>query len=457
MGFSSAKHVHLDLEHPSNICSISHMDILTINDRQGHYPDSWYAATATSPGPYPSAKGELRCDVCVVGGGYTGVSAALHLARAGYKVILIEAQRIGFGASGRNGGQVSMGQRLEQDELEPMLGNATARKAWDMGCEAVALVKDLIREGNIDCNWRDGVIHANHRERYTSSSRHLVEHMHKHYGYDQIRFLDRAAMQREVGAPQYVSGTLDMGSGHLHPLRYIFGLARMAQEAGVIIHENTRMLELIPGAKPRVKTAESTITADHLVLGLNGYHNNAVGEVAARVMPINNFIVATEPLGEARATELIRNNYAVADSRFVINYFRLSHDNRMIFGGGESYGYKFPADIVGTVRKPMLEVFPQLADARIDHAWGGTLAITAKRLPHFARLHGNVISASGYSGQGVALATLAGKLVADALRGQAERFDLMANLPTPRFPGGVLLRTPLLVAAMLWYSLRDRL
>jgi gamma-glutamylputrescine oxidase len=433
------------------------MDILTINDTPGHHPDSWYAATATPPGPYPSARGDVRCDICVVGGGYTGVSAALHLARAGYRVVLIEASRVGFGASGRNGGHVSMGQRLAQDDLESMLGETVAHKLWDLGSEAVTLVKDLIRVGNMECGWQDGVIHANHRGRYTAHSQAQVAHMHKAYGYDKIRYLDRAAIQQEVGTPHYVSGTLDMGSGHLHPLRYMFGLARMAAEAGVSIHENSRMLELVPGSQPKVKTEHATITADHVVLGLNGYHNNAVGEVAARVMPINNFIVATEPLGEARAKDLIRNNHAVADSRFVINYFRLSHDYRMIFGGGESYGYRFPADLVGKVRKPMLQVFPQLADARVDHAWGGTLAITVKRLPHFARLHGNVISASGYSGQGVALATLAGKLVSEAVRGQAERFDVMAQLPTPRFPGGVLLRTPLLVTAMLWFSMRDRL
>ena len=433
------------------------MDILTINDTSGHYPRSWYAATATPPGPFAQAKGEMRTDVCVVGGGYTGLSSALHLARAGFKVVLIEASRIGFGASGRNGGQVSMGQRLEQEDLEDMLGQDDARKLWDLGGEAVALVKSLISEGNIDCGWSDGVIHANHRERFSAHSKSHVEHMHSVYGYDQISYLDQAAIHAEVGSPHYVSGTLDRGSGHLHPLRYAFGLARMALAAGVTLHENSRMIEIIHGPKPRVRTEHATITADHVVLGLNGYHNNALPELASHVMPINNFIAVTESLGEARARDLIRNNHAVADSRFVINYFRLSHDNRMIFGGGESYGYKFPVDLVAKVRQPMLQVFPQLAEVPIEYTWGGTLGITMSRLPYFARLSGNVLNASGFSGQGVALATLAGKIMAEAVKGQANRFDLMAKLPTPAFPGGVALRTPLLVAAMLWYSLRDKL
>ncbi|MFA5538446.1 MAG: FAD-binding oxidoreductase, partial [Gemmobacter sp.] len=195
--------------------------------------------------------------------------------------------------------------------------------------------------------------------------------------------------------------------------------------------------------------------AGHVVLACNGYLGGLEPQVAARVMPINNFIIATEPLG-GRATEILSEPVAVADTRFVVNYWRLSEDGRLLFGGGESYGYRFP-DIVRTVRRPMLQVYPQLADARIDHAWGGTLAITMNRLPCFARPHPNVLSASGYSGHGVAMATMAGKVLAEAVAGRAGRFDLMAGLPAARFPGGGALRWPLLVLAMTWYSLRDRL
>ncbi|MHC0053647.1 NAD(P)/FAD-dependent oxidoreductase [Actibacterium sp. D379-3] len=433
------------------------MDILTINDTPGEYPPSWYAATATPPGPYPRARGDLRADVCVVGGGFTGLSAALHLARRGYDVALVEAQRVGFGASGRNGGQVGTGQRVEQPELEKMVGRADAHKLWDIGLDSVALVRDLIAEGQIDCGFVPGVIHADHRARFVPQSRAHVDHMKAEYGYDLIRFLDRDAMRAQVGSPAYHGGTLDMGGGHLHPLRFAFGLARMAQAAGVRIYEQSRMIAVEGGSPAVVRLAEATIRADHVVMAMNGYLGDAEPRVATRVMPINNFIAVTEPLGAERARGLIRDNHAVADSKFVINYFRLSDDHRMIFGGGESYGYRFPADIKAKVRKPMLQIFPQLADARLEYAWGGTLGITMSRLPHFARLGGNVMSTSGFSGHGVAMGTLAGKMAAEAIAGQAEQFDLMANLPGARFPGGPALRAPLLAAAMIWYSLRDRL
>ena len=246
-----------------------------------------------------------------------------------------------------------------------------------------------------------------------------------------------------------------MGSGHIHPLRYALGLARACLQAGVMIYEQTRVTDIHEGAPATVKTEQGQVVADYVVLGCNGYLGRMQKHVAARVMPINNFIAATEPLDDPDA--VLRDGYAVADSKFVINYFRLSEDNRMLFGGGESYGYKFPADIAATVRKPMAEIFPQLANARIDYAWGGTLGITLNRMPHFERLSGNILSLSGFSGQGVAMATMAGKIAAEAIAGQAEKFDLMANVPTHRFPGGATLRWPLLVLAMVWYGMLDRL
>ncbi|MCB1517468.1 MAG: FAD-binding oxidoreductase [Hyphomicrobiaceae bacterium] len=432
------------------------MDILTVNDRPGHYPPSFYAATADLLNPFPRAEGEIDADVCVIGGGFTGLSAALHLARRGFRTVLLEASRVGSGASGRNGGQVGTGQRLEQTDLEPMVGQERARALWDLGLESVALVKSLADEASADCEWVPGIIHADHRARYTRHSRRIVEHMAEHYGYDQMRFLDRDAIRAEIGSADYVSGVLDLGGAQVHPLKYALALARLATDFGVQILENSRAIEIEPGKKVVVKTGSATIRADFLILGLNGYHNNIDTRLAARVMPINNFIAVTEPLGGERAKSLIANDYAVADSRFVINYFRLSRDNRMVFGGGESYGYRFPRDIGAKVRKPMLQVFPQLADTRIDYAWGGTLGITMSRLPQFEKLSGNILSLSGFSGHGVAMATLAGRIASEAIAGQAERFDLFAQLPNPRFPGGILLRTPLLAAAMVWFSLRDR-
>lgn len=433
------------------------MDLLTANDRAGDYPRSWYAETADPLPRLPPAQGDLTCDVCVIGGGYTGLSAALHLAERGYDVILLEAQRLGFGASGRNGGQVGTGQRQDQDWLEGKIGKTKARALWDMGLESVALVRNLAARHAPDAGWRDGIIWAAHRARTVPGYHAYAEKIARNYDYHQLRPLDRASLRALVGSPGYHGGVLDMGSGHVHPLRYAFGLARAAQAAGVRLHEGSRVTAIRPGDPAVVETDGARITARFVALGCNGYLGGLEPSVAARVMPINNFIAATRPLTPAERGQVLNGGHAVADSRFVVNYFRLSHDDRLLFGGGESYGWKFPQDIAAKVRKPMAQVFPHLRDIEITHAWGGTLGITVNRMPHFARLAPNVLSASGYSGHGVAMATLGGKLLAEAVTGQAERFDVMAGVPTPRFPGGTALRQPLLVAAMVWFSLRDRL
>ncbi|MCC5987552.1 MAG: FAD-binding oxidoreductase [Pararhodobacter sp.] len=433
------------------------MDLLTANDRPGQYPPSWYAKTAEPLPLQPRAEGALSCDVCIIGGGYAGLSAALHLAERGYDVILLEGQRLGFGASGRNGGQVGTGQRQDQDWLEATVGKTRARALWDMSLEAVTLVRDLAARHAPDAGWADGIIHAAHKPRHVSEYHAYAEKLAHDYGYDRIRKLSREEMRAMVGSPAYHGGEIDMGAGHLHPLRYALGLARAAKAAGVRLFERSRVTALTKADPALVQTEHAQIRARHVALACNGYLGRLEPRVAARVMPINNFIVATRPMSDAERAGIIRDNHAVADSKFVINYFRFSHDNRLLFGGGESYGYRFPADIAAKVRKPMAAIFPQLGDIEITHAWGGTLGITFNRMPHFERLAGNVLSASGYSGHGVAMATLGGKLMAEAIAGQAERFDLMAEVPTRPFPGGASLRFPLLVAAMLWFSLRDRL
>lgn len=433
------------------------MDILTINDEVGKYPNSYYAGATTLPDSYSQAEGEISTDVCVVGGGFSGLSAALHLARQGMKVVLLEANRLGSGASGRNGGQVGTGQRVEQIELEKKVGMEQAQTLWDMSLESVQLVKDLISESDADCKFVNGIIHANHRQRYTKETEHFIEHMSRVYGYDQFRFLDETAIKEEIGSPDYHSGCLDLGSGHINPLLYVFALVKLVENAGVTIYEQSRMTQYTKGDEVKIQTDKAVIKAKYAVFGLNGYHNNIDPSLVSNVMPINNFICATEPLSDDMAQSLIRNNYGVADSRFVINYFRLSEDNRLLFGGGESYGYKFPADIKAKTRKPMLEIFPDLKDTRIDYAWGGTLGITMSRLPHFERVDNNILSVAGFSGHGVAMATLAGKMAAETISTQATTFDFMAQLPSATFPGGVLLRQPLLVSAMLWYSMLDKL
>ncbi|TCL08996.1 gamma-glutamylputrescine oxidase [Shimia isoporae] len=432
------------------------MNLLYSNDRKGEYPDSWYAATAEPLPPFAALQGDRQTDVCIVGGGYTGLSTALHLAQRGISVILLEAQRVGFGASGRNGGQLGTGQRMEQDGLEKLVGQDDATKLWKLAEEAKSLVRNLIDTHDIPCHYKPGIAHACFSERETREEHAYTDHLRERYGYDQIEKLDRDAMQAVCPSPKYVGGSLDLGAGHLHPLRYALGLARAAHSAGAEIFETSEVTGISEGSKITIRTRAGKVTADHLVLACNGYLGDLEPKVAGRVMPINNFIAATEPLGE-EAAKVLTKDVAIADTKFVINYFRLSNDKRLLFGGGESYGYRFPADIAATVRKPMVEIFPHLKNVKIDYAWGGTLAITMKRMPYLRRLSNKVITASGYSGHGVGTATHAGQLIAAAIAGQADGFDTMARVPATPFPGGARLRSPLLALAMTWFSLRDRL
>lgn len=421
------------------------------------HPDSYYVATASGFPEYPTLKGEERCDVCVIGGGYTGLSSALHLAERGYSVILLEAHRVGWGASGRNGGQVCSGQRQDQQYLEQRLGEERARELWQLGEAAKALVRERIQRHEIPCDYRPGILHVAHKPAYVAEMWHYVEHLQSRYGYEHIHWLDQQPLREVLASDSYHGGWLDEGAGHLHPLNYALGLAKAAGEAGVRIFEQSQVSTFQGGNAPVACTHGGAVQARHLVIACNGYLDNLVPSLAGQIMPINNYILATAPLGEAAAEALIAQQRAVSDSRFVINYYRLSADHRLLFGGGESYRRSFPADLRNFIRPYMLAVFPQLADTPIDYAWGGTLAITRNRLPCFGRTAGEVYYALGFSGQGVALGSLAGELIAEALAGQAERFDLMASLPTPRFPGGTLLRWPALVLGMLYYGLRDRL
>ena len=431
------------------------MNLLHANDRRGEYPPSYYAATATPLAAFPPLHGATRADVCIVGGGYTGLSAALHLRQRGYDVVLLEAHKVGWGASGRNGGQVGSGMRQDQEWIEKTAGKDHAHRLWNLAEEAKALVKSLITDHAMPVTFYPGLAHACRSEAGVRHTRAISEKLHRDYGYTQIDPLDQPAIRRLIGSPRFKGGEVDRGAGHLHPLNYALGLAAAAAKASVRIHEGAEVHRVEPGAKSVVRTSAGHVTCDQVILAGNGYLGQLNLAVAARVMPINNFIVATEPLGD-RAKDIIAEPIAVADSRFVVNYWRLSEDNRLLFGGGESYGYRFP-DIIKTVLKPMTEVYPHLRDVKIDYAWGGTLAITMNRMPCFTRPAQNVLSASGYSGHGVAMATLAGKLLAEATAAQTERFDLMASLPQHRFPGGVTLRAPLLVLAMTWYAMRDRL
>ncbi|MEM6373034.1 MAG: FAD-binding oxidoreductase [Pseudomonadota bacterium] len=431
------------------------MDLLYANDQAGVYPDSWYAATAQIPAPRAPLQGDVRADVCVVGAGYTGLSAALHLAQHGLRVVVLEAHRAGFGASGRNGGQLGWGQRVEQPELEHMVGLDRARALWDLAVEATTLVKTLIKNHHIDCHFRPGLAHVGETGAQVDDLHSYADHMDRVYGFELAR-LDKTSLHAICPSPAYQGGIVNYYAGHLHPLRYALGLAQAAEAAGAVIHEHSAVRDLVHASPARVSTDAGCVTADHVILACNGYLGDLDRQTARHVMPINNFVAATAPLG-AETARVLAQDIAGADSRFVVTYFRLSHDGRLLFGGGESYGYRFPGDISGVVRKQMVQIFPHLQDVPIDYAWGGTLGITMKRLPYLARIAPNILSASGYSGHGVGTATHAGKLMADAIGADARGFDSMAAIPAQPFPGGPSLRTPLLVLAMTWYALRDRL
>ncbi len=419
--------------------------------------DSYYAATAIDVPQHPALAGDISCDVCVIGGGYTGLSSAYHLAERGYDVVLLEANKVGWGASGRNGGQLGSGQRKDQDDLEEMLGHDIAHVMWDLAEEAKSVAKGLIEQHNIPCDYKPGILYAAYKPSHAEWEQRYVEKLNRDYGYNERAFLTRQDVGELLGTDIYHGGTLETCSGHLHPLNYALGLGRAADAIGARIFENSRVISYDRRAPAIVRTENGSVTARFVVLACNGYLERLESRVAGKIMPINNFMLVTEPLDEERKNSIVRDDISVADTKFVVDYFRFAADRRFLFGGGETYSRRFPSDIKSFARKYMLRVFPQLEDLRIDYAWGGTLAITLNRVPHFGRLHPNVFFAQGYSGHGIALATFAGKLIAEAISGTAERFDVMANLHVPAFPGGTLLRWPGLVAGMLYYSLRDRL
>ena len=425
-------------------------------DAQSH-TESYYADTINRPLVVEQLCAEIDVDVCIIGGGFTGVSSALHLAQRGYSVVLLEANKIGWGASGRNGGQVGSDMRRDQDDLENMLGLDKARQMWGVAEAARHKVKSLIDEFKIDCDYKNGVAHPNHRVRFDAASKHHVDKLNQQYGYEEIEYLDAVEMAEVTGSETYFGGTLDLGAAHLHPLNYLLGLAHAARSKGALLFEHSKVITYEVNGVIKVRTQQGLVRANRLVLACNGYLGNLESRLKGFIMPINNFIIATEPLEEKLVKQINPRDVAIADSRFVINYYRLSADNRLLFGGGENYRTGFPSNITEFVRKPMLQVYPYLKDIRIDYAWGGTLAVTLNRMPHFGTLENDrIVYAQGYSGHGVAIATLAGSLIAEKISGSSEQFDLLASAPTPRFPGGSLLRWPSMVMGMAYYALRDR-
>lgn len=421
------------------------------------YQASYYLDSANAKKEYASLQGEHSFDVCVIGGGFTGLSAALHLAEKGYSVALLEAQKVAWGASGRNGGQVCQGHNMSHQDMIAKVGKESADLLWQMSLDSVDLVKGLINTHQIQCDLKQGVLHVANKAKHCDELKRSVDYKQNKLKYEHIEYLEKADVSSMLGSDNYHGGEYWSQAAHLHPLNYALGLAQAADKAGVKIFEDSRVTDYQTGLDTQVNTDKGRVKAKFVLLACNGYLGDLEPRIAGKIMPINNFILATEPLSDEMCARINPHDVAVADSKFVINYFKLSADNRLLWGGGENYTAKFPSDIGQFVRKYMLEFYPELSQTKIDYGWGGTLAITLNRMPFFQRIEPNVFVAQGYSGHGVAMATLGGKLMAEAIDGSSDGFDVFAKMPSPSFPGGTLLRWPGLVAGMLYYSLRDRL
>jgi gamma-glutamylputrescine oxidase len=415
------------------------------------YPPSWYAASAEPLPQQATLAGDIDVDVCILGAGYVGLSTALELAEAGYKVVVLEAQRIGWGASGRNGGQALFGFGCGEAKLVSLLGRDDARKLFDWSCEGVRLIQERrTRYGD----WRDGHATVAIKPRQIVELQAWQRELEQDYDYS-MAWWDREQLRAQLDSPRYLGGLFDTNAGHLHPLKYAFGLGRAALDAGVRIFETNPVLRITHGDKPVLHTAQGSVRCAFAVLAGNALVKGVAPQLDRKIMPVGTYIAATPPLGAERAQALIRNAMAVADTNWALDYFRLSRDHRLLFGGRASYSNLQPPNLSWVMTRRLRKVFPQLADVDFDHVWGGTIDISLNRAPHWGRIGANVYFAQGFSGHGLAASNLAGRIIAEAIRGQNERLDVFARIQHRDFPGGRAFRTPLLVAAMAWYKLRD--
>ncbi|ONC10139.1 NAD(P)/FAD-dependent oxidoreductase [Burkholderia pseudomallei] len=419
---------------------------------------SYYAATVNDTTRHPPLEGTIDADVCVIGAGLTGISAALNLAERGHSVAVLEASKVGWAASGRNGGQLIGGFACGIDAFEPYLNADEIRLVWDMGLETLAIAKERIAKHAIDCAFVPGYLSAANKPRDVDALRRSRDEAVRRFGYTRLRYVERDALAQYVQSSRYLGGLFDPDSGHLHPLNYTLGLARAAVASGARIHEDSAVTRIASEAGGHVvSTARGAVRARFVVLACNAFLGALAPALSRKIMPVGTYVIATEPLGEARARALMPAQAAICDSRFALDYFRPTPDARLLWGGKVSYSTLEPRKLADAMRRDMLKTFPQLADVTIEHAWGGFVDITMNRAPHFGRLTPTVYFAQGFSGHGVNTTGLAGKLIAEAIDGQAARFDVFGKIRHRDFPGGAALRMPALVLAMAWYRLRDLL
>lgn len=416
---------------------------------------SWYQDSVADRPTYDALDGSIAVDVAIIGGGFTGLQAAYNLAQRGVSTVLIEASRLGDGASGRNGGQFGSGQRAWPDELEPELGYERSRALFDMAENAKRYLLDFAETHGIDMDYLPGQMNVAHKPGHADDYRRIADLLATRYDYPHVSFMDRAETSERLGSTRYHYGVRDAGTGHIHPLKLLIGLARVAAQAGARICEMTPAKSLTQAAgKTLIETPRGTITADRVLLGTNAYIGNLEKQTASHVMPIRSFIGASVPLD--RFPEILPGSEAVADSRFVVRYFRKSRDGRLLFGGREAYTADSPRDMSKHIRRQIAEIYPALKDIEITHAWGGSVGITLPRKPFVREVMPGVTSIAGYSGHGVMLSNYSGKMYADMVAGNTSELDLFKELKIPPFPGGARFRSPLLFLALTWYALRDR-
>ncbi|WP_336356949.1 FAD-binding oxidoreductase [Pseudomonas granadensis] len=432
-----------------------------MNQHTQEHARSYYAASARASTDYPVLEGDLSADVCVIGGGFTGVNTAIELAQRGLSVILLEARRIGWGASGRNGGQLIRGIGHDVSGFAKYVGEEGVTYLQRAGIDSVELVRRRIADHQIDCDLRWGFCElANTRAQFATFQAEQAELGKLGYAHETRLVGPEQVRQQVVNAEGYAGGLVDMGSGHLHPLDLVQGEARLAAALGVLIYEQSPVLEIVHGPAVQVRCAGGTVRAGSLVLGCNAHLDELEQQLSGKVLPAGSYIIATEPLSAARATQLIPQNLALCDQKVGLDYYRLSADRRLLFGGACHYSGRDPADIAAYMRPKMLKVFPQLADVRIDYQWGGKIGITANRFPQVGRLkqQPNVFYAQGYSGHGLNVTHWCAKLLGEAIHaGHSQGLDVFSRVPHMTFPGGPALRSPLLALGMFWYRLRELL